>query len=58
MRWNLVSKTNLMGIFERTIFMRSKRDYPIGTAFKRIDQLADLQMYGYCVQLEKLNILI
>lgn len=58
MRWNLVSKTNLMGIFERTIFMRSKRDYPIGAAFKRIDQLADLQMYGYCVQLEKLNVRI
>jgi len=58
MRWNLVSKTNLMGIFERTIFMRSKRDYPIGAAFKRIDQLADIQMLGYCVQLQKLNVRI
>lgn len=58
MRWNLVSKINLMGLFERNIFMRSKKDYLVGTAFKRIDQLADLQMYSYCVQLEKLNVRI
>ncbi len=58
MRWNLVSKINLMGVFERNLFMRSKRDYHIGTVFNRLNQLADIQMHGYCVQLEKLNIRI
>ena len=58
MRWTLVSKINSMGVFERNIFMRSKRDYHIGAAFNRLNQLADIQMYGYCVQLQKLNIRI
>ena len=58
MRWNLVSNINSMGVFERDIFMRSKRDYHIGAAFNRLNQLADIQMYGYCVQLQKLNIRI
>lgn len=58
MRWNLVSKASLMGVLEKNIFMRSKKDYPIGSAFKRIDQLADIQMYGYCVQLQKFNVRI
>lgn len=58
MRWNLVSKINLMGVFEKNLFMRSKRDYRIGTVFNRLNQLADIQMQGYSVQLEKLNIRI
>lgn len=58
MRWNLVSNINSMGVFERDIFMRSKRDYHIGAAFNRLNQLADIQMYGYCVQLQKLNVRI
>lgn len=58
MRWNLVSKISSMGVFERSIFMHSKRDYHIGAAFNRLNQLADIQMYGYSVQLQKLNIRI
>lgn len=40
----MVSKLSYMGIFERSIFMRSKRDYHISTAFNRLNQLSDLQM--------------
>lgn len=56
MRWTMVSKLNYMGIFERSIFMRSKRDYPVSTGFNRLNQLADLQMCGYYVQLQKLGV--
>lgn len=58
MRWNLVSKLNYMGVFERNIYMRSKRDYHTGVVFNRLNQLADLQMYGYSNQLEKNDVRI
>lgn len=56
MRWNVVSKLDYMGIFEKSIFMRSKRDYPVGTVFNRLNQLADLQMCGYYAQLQKYGV--
>lgn len=56
MRWELVSKYSYMGIFERTLFMRSRRDYPISASFSRLNQLADLQMIGYIIELEKLDV--
>lgn len=56
MRWTMVSKINEMGILERHIFLNSKRDYPIGIAFNRVNQLSDLQMIAYYNQLQKLDI--
>lgn len=56
MRFTLVSKPSYMGIFEKSIFMRSKRDYHTSMAFNRLNQLADLQMIGYYGQLQKLNV--
>lgn len=56
MRWTMVSKLSYMDIFERFIFIYSKRDYPVSAEFKRQNQLSDLQMYGYYVQLQKLGI--
>lgn len=58
MRWTMVSKFSFMGIFERTIFMRSKRDYPVSTTFNRLNQLADIQLYGYYEQLQKYGLRI
>lgn len=56
MRFALVSKLSYMGIFERSLFMHSKRDYHTSMAFNRLNQLADLQMVGYYGQLQKLNV--
>lgn len=56
MRWTMVSKLSYMDIFERIIFIYSKRDYPVSAEFKRQNQLSDLQMYGYYVQLQKLGV--
>lgn len=56
MRWTMVSKLSYMGIFERSIFMHSKRDYPTSAAFSRLNQLADIQMCGYYAQLQKLGV--
>lgn len=58
MRWTMVSKFSFMRIFERTIFMRSKRDYPVSTTFNRLNQLADIQLYGYYEQLQKYGLRI
>lgn len=52
MRWTVVSKFYYMGVFERSIFIRSKRDYPVNTIFYRLNQLAEMQLYGYCEQLK------
>lgn len=56
MRWTLVSKFSYMGIIERSIITRSKRDYPTSMVFNRINQLSDLQMMGYYTELKKMNI--
>ena len=56
MRWTMVSKINEMGVLERHILLNSKRDYPIGIAFNRLNQLSDLQMIAYYNQLRKLDI--
>lgn len=56
MRWTMVSKFSHMGIFERSIITRSKRDYPTSTAFNRINQLSDLQLMGYYKELQKMDI--
>lgn len=58
MRWCLVSKLSYMGIFERSIFMRSKRDYSVGLVFNMLNGLADMQMRGYYSQLQKYDVWI
>ena len=57
MRWSMVSKSSYMGIFEN-IFMRSKRDYLVGTIFNRLNQLSDIQLYIYYEELQKYGVRI
>lgn len=56
MRLSLVSKTSELGIFERHLFIHSKKSYKIGIVFQQKDFLSKLQLYGYYYQLFKINI--
>ena len=58
MRWNLVSKENMMDVIEKIINTHSKRDYVTGMAFNRLNLLSDIQMQGYYTQLRKMNVRI
>lgn len=56
MRITFVSKMIEMGILERTVFFRSRYDYPNGITFKSKNILALLKMTSYYLELEKNNI--
>ncbi|MTK07692.1 MAG: hypothetical protein F8N38_11485 [Hungatella sp.] len=58
MRVSLVSKESEMGVFEKLLLIKSNTDYPIGTVFKQKNNVAILEMVGYCSQLLRQNIFI
>lgn len=56
MRSNLVSKESQLGIFEKHIFIQTKKAYRKGMAFDRLDMLSTLQMMAYYRELKRINI--
>lgn len=56
MRISLTSKKRDLGIFERHIFINSKKAYKKGVAFDRMALLSDLQMMGYYERLKEIDI--
>lgn len=55
-RFQHVHKVNTMGIFERVMGVKSKKEYIKGTAFQQIQSLAMLQTMGYYNELKKNDI--
>lgn len=51
-----VSRESQMSIIEKNLGIKGRKEYPIGIAFQQIQMLAQLQMVGYCNELEKYNI--
>ena len=56
MRSNFVSKESQLGIFEKHIFIQTKKSYKTGTAFDRLEMLSTLQMMAYYKELKRINI--
>ena len=55
-RWEHVSRESELGIFEKIVEIKGKRDYPIGIAFNQKQMLAQLQIIGYYKILEQYNV--
>lgn len=55
-RSNLVSKESQLGIFEKHIFIQTKKSYKTGAVFDRLDMLSTLQMRAYYKELKRINI--
>lgn len=53
-----VSRESQMSIIEKVLGIKSGKEYPTGIAFRQIQMLAQLQMIGYCNELEKYNIFL
>lgn len=53
-----VSRESQMSIIEKYSGIKGKKEYPTGIAFQQIQMLAQLQMIGYCNELEKYNIFL
>ncbi|RGR75070.1 hypothetical protein DWY25_06555 [Holdemania filiformis] len=51
-----VSRESQMSIIEKTLGIKGRKEYSTGIAFQQIQMLAQLQMIGYCKELEKYNI--
>lgn len=51
-----VSRESQMSIIEKNLGIKGRKEYPIGITFQQIQMLAQLQMVGYCNELEKYNI--
>lgn len=51
-----VRRESQMGILEKTLGIKGKKEYHTGIAFQQIQMLAQLQMVGYCNELEKYHI--
>lgn len=51
-----VCRESQMGIFEKTLGIKGRKEYYTGIAFQQIQMLAQLQMIGYCSELEKYHI--
>jgi len=58
MRITLTNKKSNLGIFERYMFINSKKAYKKGVVFERTALLSDLQMMGYYERLKELDIRI
>lgn len=56
MRSNFVSKESQLGIFEKHIFIQTKKSYRTGAAFDRLNMLSTLQMMAYYKELKRINI--
>lgn len=53
-----VSGESQMSIIEKGLGIKGRKEYPTGIAFQQIQMLAQLQMIGYCNELEKYNIFL
>lgn len=53
-----VSRESQMSIIEKVLGIKGRKEYPTGIAFQQIQMLAQLQMIGYCNELEKYNIFL
>lgn len=53
-----VSRESQMSIIEKVLGIKGRKEYPIGIVFQQIQMLAQLQMIGYCNELEKYNIFL
>lgn len=53
-----VSRESQMSIIEKYLGIKGRKKYPTGIAFQQIQMLAQLQMIGYCNELEKYNIFL
>lgn len=53
-----VSRESQMSIIEKYLGIKGRKEYPTGIAFQQIQMLAQLQMIGYCNELEKYNIFL
>ena len=53
-----VSRESKMSIIEKALGIKGRKEYPTGIAFQQIQMLAQLQMIGYCNELEKYNIFL
>lgn len=51
-----VRRESQMGIFEKTLGVKGKKEYHTGIAFEQMQMLAELQMVGYSNELEKNNV--
>lgn len=56
MRVTLVSKESELGIFEKHLFLHSKKSYITGAAFESKNALSNLQIIGYYQQLERFDV--
>lgn len=55
-RWQHISKKSMIGVFERTMGSKGKREYIVGSRFKTIQMLSTGQMQGYMSLLEEKGI--
>lgn len=53
-----VFRESQMSIIEKYLGIKGRKEYPTGIAFQQIQMLAQLQMIGYCNELEKYNIFL
>ena len=53
-----VSRESQMSIIEKDLGIKGRKGYPTGIVFQQIQMLAQLQMIGYCNELEKYNIFL
>lgn len=53
-----VSRESQMSIIEKYLGIKGRKEYPTGIVFQQIQMLAQLQMIGYCNELEKYNIFL
>ncbi|MCO7123974.1 hypothetical protein NIA71_18775 [Ihubacter massiliensis] len=51
-----VLRESQLGILEKTLGIKGKKEYHTGIAFQQMQMLAQLQMVGYCNELEKYHI--
>ncbi|WP_249300356.1 hypothetical protein [Feifania hominis] len=51
-----VCRESQMSIIEKNIGIKGKKEYPAGIAFRLYQSLAEMQIVGYCIELEKFNI--
>lgn len=56
MRSNFVSKESQLDVFEKHIFIQTRRSYRTGIVFDRLEILSTLQMMVYCKELKRINI--
>lgn len=56
MRISLISKESNLGLFEKHIFINSRKSYKKGMVFDRFSLLSDLQIMGYYDRLKEISI--